>query len=578
MSKSRLLLACTLVLALSSIALFGQLDQGQISGTVKDGSDAFVPGATVTALNTGNGRSTSAISGPNGSYLLTNLPVGTYEVTVEFTGFRKSVQQNVKVDAAARAIVDFTLEVGAASDTINVDATAVAVQSETAQIGRVVESRQITDLALNGRNPIYLTLLKAGVIGGNFATFNPTQMHETFSINGGRRNGNNFSIDGVNAVRTRGDTNGNAQLGVFNADTIQEVQILTTNYPAEYGHAMDGQIRFVTKSGTRDFHGTAWEFLRNAALDANSWVRNSSSNPDDSRRAAPFRFNQPGYAIGGPVYIPGKFNTERNKLFFFVSQEWMYYRREKTSTAVVPTAAMRRGDFSELLSPSNPFFRSVKTLKDPLSGQPFAGNIIPASRLSSNGLGILNGYPLPTPGFIQGSNNWIKSHANPKDSKKDLFRVDYYAGQHRISFVGQHFNYTEDDPFNTNLDVSNSRWDRPNSTASLSITSTLSPTVINDLTATAANDVVHIGIFDTDGQPLYLRTRYGIDFLHPSRFEAHSAAGPERADYRFQQFGRVLPSGLLLGSDVHGGRQFDMDQEFGTHLQVRLHVRARAAE
>src|SRR5258708_1576724 len=185
---------------------------------------------------------------------------------------KKLRASDVQGDAATRTTVDATLQIGLATETVNVIASANMLERETAQIGRVVESKQITDLALNGRNPIKLAILKAGVVGGNnFNDFGPTQLHEQFSIHGRPRAGNNVTIDGVNAMRTRGDWNGTAELGMLNADALQEVQILSSTYPAEYGHGMDGQIRFVSKSGTRDFHGTFYEFLRNSALDANSW-------------------------------------------------------------------------------------------------------------------------------------------------------------------------------------------------------------------------------------------------------------------------------------------------------------------
>ena len=506
----------TMLVALSVGVGIAQFDQGQIAGTVKDSSEAIVVQAEVTAANLQNGQRSLVSTGGNGSYVFTNLPVGYYEVTIQAAGFKKYVQANVKVDTATRTTIDATLEVGLATDTVTVEAAVTMLERETAQIGRVVESKQITDLALNGRNPIKLAILKAGVVGGNnFNDFGPTQLHEQFSINGGRRAGNNVTIDGVNAMRTRGDWNGTAELGMLNADALQEVQILSSTYPAEYGHGMDGQIRFVSKSGTRDFHGTFYEFLRNSALDANSWVRNRSPLRSDSSRPAPFRFNQPGYAAGGPVYIPRLLESTRDKLFFFASQEWLIFRQEKTGTATVPTAAMLGGDFSELLSPSNAFFGRARVVNDPLAGTPFPGNIIPADRLSSNGIGILKSYPLPVAGFLQGTDNWIKTRPNPRDSRKDSIRVDYYLNQkNRLNFSGTHFTYHEDDPFAPTgpLDRSNSRWDRPNMTGMIGFTSTLSPTKVNELSVSGANDVVRIGIFPQDGQPLYLRGRYGINF------------------------------------------------------------------
>jgi len=201
--------AIFIFLCMAALPAMAQQDQGQIAGTVLDASSASVTGARVTAKSI-QGVSRSTDTGENGSYVLTNLPVGLYEVSIQAPGFKRFVQTNVKVDIAARSTVDVSLDLGAVSDSVTVEATGVQLSQETAQIGRVVEARQITDLALNGRNPINLALLKAGVVGGNFNNFNPNNLHESFAINGGRRNGNNITIDGVNAMRTRGDSNGSA--------------------------------------------------------------------------------------------------------------------------------------------------------------------------------------------------------------------------------------------------------------------------------------------------------------------------------------------------------------------------------
>lgn len=498
-----------LILAWTCLA---QLDQGQIAGTVLDPAGNPVPGAAISIQQAQTRRTTEAASGANGAFLFASLPIGLYRLDVEAPGFKRFSRETIKVDASNRTAIEVRLEIGAVSETITVEGQAAVLQEETAQIGRVVESRQISDLALNGRNPLNLALLKPGVVGGNFNSFNPVDVFSSFSVNGGQRNGTLITIDGAPAVRTRGDNNGAGIIGIFNTDTIQEVQILTSTYPAEYGRAMDGQIRFVTKSGSRDFHGTLWNFLRNSALDANSWVRNQSTNRDDSRRPAPFRFNQPGYAIGGPVWIPKTFNTKRDRLYFFVSQEWVSFRREQTSVGTVPSLAMRGGDFSELLSAANPFFRRVLTVRDPDAGAPFPNNVIPTSRLSKNGSGMLRAYPAPVPGYQQGTNNWIQSRPNPRETRKDLFRVDYYLGPHRVSFSGQNFTYGEDAPFRGNFDVANTRWDRPNRTGAFSVTSTLSPKLINDASFTAANDVVRMTLYPTAGEELFRRGRYGIDF------------------------------------------------------------------
>ncbi len=487
--------------------LLAQFDQGQIAGLVRDSSEAVVSGAAVTVQSLQNRSKQSVTTSAEGGFVFASLPVGLYEVAVEAPGFKRYVETKIKVDAASRTSINITLQVGAISETVSVTASTVQIQAETAQIGRVVEAKQITDLALNGRNPINLALMKAGVVGGNFNNFNPDDLGTGgFSVNGGRTTGNNITLDGVNAVRTR---SGTAALGVFNVDTIQEVQILTATYPAEFGRVADGQIRFITKGGGADFHGGAYHFLRNSALDANSWTRNQSPTRTENSQPAPFRFNQPGYFIGGPVFVPKKFNTDRSKLFFFVSQEWVRFRREQTSTGITPSLAMRRGDFSELLNPVNPFFARVRAINDPLSGLPFPGNIIPSNRTSPNGLALLRAFPEPTPGFQQGNINWITSLPAPRDSRKDLFRVDVNAGRNRVTFSGQNYNYFVINPFRGNFDRVGEVSDRPNQTGSLSVTTTVSPNKINEFTFSAANDKVNITLA---GDRPSSRSNYGINY------------------------------------------------------------------
>lgn len=521
----------------SVFAAYAQFDQGQISGTIKDASQAVVIAAGVTATSADTGQTVPAVPDQNGSYLFTNLRVGTYEVTVHAPGFKAYKKTNVRVDAAARTTVDVVLEVGATTESIEVTANTTMVTLETAQIGRTIDSSQIMNLALNGRDPLNMAVLKAGVIGDQFNGFNPGWVEQSVSIAGGRKNGNAVTVDGVNTLRARGDATRDTNIGQPNVDSIEEVQILTSTYPAEYGRAMDGQVRFVTKSGTRDFHGTAWEFFRNSRLDANSWVRNSSPKQSDYSRPAPFRFNQPGYSIGGPVVIPGKFNTDRKKLFFFATQEFMWYRKEQTNTSTVPTAAMRIGDFSGLLDPTNPFFRKVRIVNDPTTGKPFPNNVIPTNQLSPNGTAILGAYPLPTPGYQVGTTNWIKTLPNPITTRKDMFHVDYYTGKSRISFMGNHFSYAEDQPFEgtfgTGLDLSNTRWHRPNQMAVLSINTTLSATKVNDITISGASDRAQLDPYVNGGVDKLQRTQYGINFPYiipgqksvPDRIPAAAIAG-----------------------------------------------------
>jgi carboxypeptidase family protein len=500
------------VLMLSSATVaMAQFDSGQISGFVRESSKAIIANATVTATNQGNGDRRQTATNADGYFVFPNLVVGDYTITAEATGFRKFLETNIKLSAASKISIDVELQVGAVTEILEVTASTSQVQTETAQVGRTVDSRQIQDLTLNGRNPIYLALLKPGVAGGAIGAFDPDSVSNGgFSINGGRADEYVVMVDGAVATRTRSS---GSMLGAQDVDTVQEVQILTANYAAEYGRSSGGQIRFVTKSGTRNFHGDLVENLRNAALDANTWTRNRSNDPRLSRTPQAFRFNQFGFDIGGPIFIPGKFNSDRSKLFFFVAEEWVIRRQEQTQTGTVPSLAMRKGDFSELLNPSNPFFGRSVVVMDPDKKQPFDGNIIPQNLISPNGQALLNLYPLPTPGFQQGSSNWIGSNPSFSDTRKDTLKIDYLLTEkHHLSFRGTHIPWQFNSPFEGNLDRFHALWARPNSTGAVSLISTLSPTFINEFTFSGNSD----GKGTIDADPACgagcQRSTYGINF------------------------------------------------------------------
>ncbi len=500
-----------LVLALCAAGppVLAQFDSGQLSGFVRDPQGGVVPGATVKVLNDSTKAERSYTSDNSGYFVAPALPPGSYRVEIQLAGFRKYVRTAVKLDAAAKVQVDAVLVPGGVDEEVTVVAEATPLQSNTGQVSKTIETRQIQDLMINGRNPINLAMLKPGVRGGAFNAFQPDSLTTGgFNINGSRGDENLITIDGAVATRTRSS---GAIIGTVNVDTVQEIQVLTSSYLAEYGRSSGGQIRFVTKGGGHDFHADLYEFYRDDKLDANSWQRNNSPLPEQSGKPAPYNFNQYGYDIGGPVYIPGKFNTSRDKLFFFWAQEWIDYYREDTATRTVPSAAMRNGDFSELLNPANPFFGKAITIKDPLTGQPFPGNVIPANRLSPNGVGLLNTYPLPTPGFQRGTNNWIGTSPNPRKTRKDTLRLDWTPDvKNRVSFRGSLFNWKAVDSFRGDFALARTDWDRPNQTASLSWTSTFSSNLINEATASWSRDQVFIEVFR--GTDSFVRSKYGINY------------------------------------------------------------------
>jgi hypothetical protein len=500
-------IACLLVAWLAAAPAAAQFDRAQISGVVKDSTGGVVPGATVTATNQQTKVPATVVSDSSGYYVFPNLQPGIYEFSVELQGFKKFQRTNVRLDAAGKLTIDATLETGALTETVTVAADSTPLQSDTA-VRKTIETKDIQDLALNGRNPINLALLKAGVRGGTFNSFNPDSLTTGgYNINGSRSDENLITVDGVIATRTRSS---GAIIGTQNVDAIDEVQVLTSNYLPEYGRSSGGQIRFVTKSGGSQFRGNAFEYFRDEKLDANSWSRNNSGDPRLSAGPSDFSYNQFGFNIGGPVVIPGKFNTARDKMFFFVSEEWIRWRQFSTSTSVVPTERMRSGDFSELLGP-NPFFAGPRFINDPATGQPFPGNIIPANRLSPNGLALLRTYPTPTPGFQRGANNLILDSPNPRDTRKDTVRVDYRLNlNNNFSVRYGHFDWKSVDAFRGDLPLARTDWDRPNTTLAANWTSTLTPNLINEFTYGYSLDEVYINVFREGG--LFERSRYGINY------------------------------------------------------------------
>ncbi len=531
-------LAITLGLFLSASVAPAQFDTGQISGFVRDASGAVIPGATVVVTNEGNGEQRTTTTNESGFYVLPNLVVGTYSASAEAKGFKKFLQRGIQLSAAQKIALDIQLQVGSMTQSVEVTAAVGLVQTETAQVSRIIESRQIQDLTLNGRNPIYLALLKPGVIGGAVGTFDPDSVSNgSFSINGGRNDEYLVYVDGAIATRTRSS---GSMLGAQDIDTVQEIQVLTANYDAEYGRSSAGQIRFVTKSGTRDFHGDLVENFRNSYLDANSWTRNHSPNAEENLHPAPFRFNDYGYDIGGPVFIPHRFNTDRSKLFFFWAQEWVSRREDQTQTATVPTLAMRNGNLGELLDPKNIFFGKSRVAINPTTKQPFSGNLIDPTLIRRQGQALLNSFPLPTPGFQQGSANWIGTLHRFSDLRKDTVRFDYILNaNHRIYFRATHIPWHFNEPFGGSFGRWQELWSRPNATGAITLTSSFSPTLLNEFTFSANSDGK--GTIDGDpscGAPCQ-RSTYGIDFpfifpgtkLAPGKVPGISITGLSTGDF-----------------------------------------------
>ncbi|MBA3976248.1 MAG: TonB-dependent receptor [Candidatus Solibacter sp.] len=509
-------IAATLLamMCLLAVSAFAQSDNSSISGIVKDPSGAVVAGASVTVTNEGTGFERKTTTNESGFYTVTNIQPGFYTIVVETAGFKKFERTRNRLEAAIPIQVNVDLSVGQVSESITVEASAAQLNTETATVGKTVEQQQIQNLALNGRNPLFLAMLKPGVRRGSPMTgFSYGLDSGGFTINGGRSQDSLITFDGAVGIRTR--ANGTS-VGTADLDTVQEVQVLTANYSAEYGRSGGGQIRMVTKSGGKEFHGSLYEYLRNNVLDANSWDRNRFAT---TNFVAPAKFNQFGYVVSGPVMIPKVFNENREKLFFLWSQEYVRNRFESTLQGRVPSMAMRTGNFSELQGP-NIYYGSPRDIRDPDTGTPFAGNIIPSNRLSPNGLAFLRAYYEPNGTF--GTNNWLKVRPGWQNQRKDQFNLDYNPTLNQfIKWRLSNYNWTALDTSRGYADYAITDWSRPNRTASLSHTWTLSPTMINEFMVTGSVDRVYIGI-DREGER-YLRSRPGINYpyIFPDRKEIY---------------------------------------------------------
>ena len=484
-----------------SAVAFAQSDLGRISGFIKDPSGAVVPNANIT-VKSNSGVQREATTNDSGYYTITNVPPGVYTMTAEAHGFQKFQSTGNKLDPSSNLVIDATLAVGAETQTVEVSAAAAQLQTESASVQRDVTRDQIDALELNGRNPIFMANLVPGTRGGTLASLNFQLSQGPNNINGARTPESLITFDGAPAVRTR--SNGTS-IGAADVDSTQEIQILTADYAAEYGRSSGGQIRVISKSGTQSFHGAAYEYVRNTIFNANSWQRNTT--PSTAFITAPIHYNQFGYNIGGPVYIPNHFNTDKSKLFFYWGEEWVRYVFTDSNTLTVPTLAMRKGDFSELLNPTNIFYGKALQIKDPKTGNPYPGNIIPApgascggcTTASANGLGILNAYPVPnltTP--INGNRNWFFSAKHPQNQRKDTIAIDWNpAEQHRVRFRRVYFTFFEFQPLDGGTNETPKFFDRPNQTNSINYVWTISPTKVNEVLITGSVDDVHIPVDST---------------------------------------------------------------------------------
>jgi Carboxypeptidase regulatory-like domain len=460
-------------------ALLAQ-DTASITGTVTDQTGAAVPNAQVTITDTQRGVTRSATANGSGEYLFAALPIGIYNMSVKSAGFKRYEAKGIVLAIGQKARNDVRLQVGAAQEEVSVEGMDVGqVETQSSDLAGVVGGKEISELQLNGRDFKQLVTLVPGVsnqTGSDEGSVGVTG-NNSFSINGGRVEYNNWEVNG-------GDTMDNGSNNTLNVtpsiDAIAEFKVLTSNYGAQYGRNGSGTIEVETKAGTNQFHGDAYEFVRNDAFNATPYFL--SSPPA-------YKKNDFGYTIGGPVYIPGHYNSSRQKTFFFWSQEWRRDRLPFTfSPQFVPSAAERTGDFSDICPGSDcPI--------DPNTGNPFPSNLVPVNTSDPNIQGLLSMIPLPTPG--QG-NLYTATITQPTNWRQELVRVDHnLSDKERLTFSYIHDSWEtlNPNPLWTNqgsFPTIQTQFTGPGVAVMARLTSTLSPTLLNEFVFSYTTD--HIGL------------------------------------------------------------------------------------
>jgi hypothetical protein len=326
----------------AAVTGLAQVDTGTVVGTIKDASGAVVPNATATATNLDTGIKTAVKSASDGNYVITPVKIGRYSVSAEAAGFRTEVRQNIVLDVQQTIRLDFSLRVGSVTETANVSGEAPLLDTQDASLGDVVASQQIEQLPLNGRRYTDLATLTAGVTkiteGPVDGSSSPSNGNAggSFSVNGTRGDQNNFILDGID-----NNSNDNGDISIVSSvDAVAEFKVQTSNYSAEFGRSGGGAVNATTKSGTNQFHGSAWEFLRNEALDASQYGFGTA------QPKAPHKQNQFGATLGGPIV--------KEKVFFFGDYEGTRIHSATTDITTVPTQKETTGDFSDLLDLSTP--------------------------------------------------------------------------------------------------------------------------------------------------------------------------------------------------------------------------------
>jgi hypothetical protein len=489
-------------------------DTATIVGAVLDSTGAVIPGAKVTVANSAKGFTRDLVANAAGEYTAAKIPLGDYVITAEAPGFQKLVRSGITVAVGQTLRVDLQLTVGQVTQEVTVTGNITRVETETAAISDVVTGTQIANLELNGRNWVTLALLVPGAAPDNGLNTSLVGVagNNSISFNGGRTQYNNWEIDG-------GPNTDEGSAGTFNTypslDTIAEFRISTSNYGAEMGKHAGATIEVATKAGTKDFHGNVFEYVRNDKFDANDWFVNRQIAPEGGNAPKrPLKWNDYGYNVGGPFYIPGVYNTDKTKTFFFWSQNWRKYREGKVigGSHIVPSLKMRDGDFTECDPASANYVESlydagcrIPSWND-VDYNTVAAMVAANPSLDPTGANFTDGKILldamvPKPN--SGLDGWILSSSTATNWRQEQIRVDQNIGEKTRVFV----RYTQDAwdtvsvpslwGWNTLYDTIKTPFGGPGKSAVLNIATSFKPNLMNEFVMGYTVD--HILLFNEVG-------------------------------------------------------------------------------
>jgi hypothetical protein len=575
--------------------------KASISGVVTDPSGAVVVGAVVTITSVAGGTQT-AITNEQGHYSLTGLAAGTYDLSVSAAGFKVFHAPGI-VLTGENLPLDASLELAGSTTATTVEGQkSVQVETETAAVSGTISQKEVVSYGLNGRNFTQLIALAPGVsnqTGQDEAKVGVTGSVK-YSVNGGRVEYNTFDVDGSDLLNV-GINGANSTLIVYpSLDAIQEVKVLTSNYGAMYGRTASGTVLVTSKSGARDFHGNAYEFIRNEIFNARNYF-------DETKSAPLYRRNDFGYTIGGPLLIPKLYNQNREKTFFFFSQEFRIEKSPYEFNQAVPTVAERSGDFNDVCPDRYPYSTPVQIFSRskypdcPSTGnkQTFPGNElvpaptgIPTGALNRNAVAMLDTGIIPQPNAFSGCNSslvgetridpttgqpatvmpcYVATVSPPTNWREELFRLDHNftsSLQATFRYIHDSWNTTIVSPqwgyIQNSFPTVENNFVGPGTSAMVRLTQTISPTLLNNVFFSYGDS--HITLTDVPGPGVATLAR-------PAALDSPCALSPPpilgvleqcpMGALFFNGFGNKMPGLVIAGTNAaYGGNGFAVDSSY----------------